>query len=281
MQTVTTVKEVREILDPIHKKGQTVGLVPTMGYLHDGHLSLIQKAREENDFVVVSIFVNPTQFSPNEDLDQYPRDFERDQVLCEAHGVDLIFHPDASEMYHNHKTYVSVDDLSQKLCGKTRPIHFRGVATVCTKLFHITKADRAYFGQKDAQQFFILNKMVRDLNFDIALRLCPIVRAESGLALSSRNKYLSDAEKEDALVLSRALKEARALLDAGERQSAVILDAMKKVIATAPDAKIDYVKIVDVENLDDVEVIDRDVLVALAVYVGPARLIDNLIFKFQ
>lgn len=281
MKTVTTVAEVRQVLDPIQKQGRSVGLVPTMGYLHDGHLSLIRRARQENDVVVVSVFVNPTQFGPQEDLDQYPRDFARDERLLEESGVDLVFHPKASEMYHDHKTYVSVDDLSQKLCGKTRPIHFRGVATICTKLFHITKANRAYFGQKDAQQFIILNKMVHDLNFDITLKLCPIVRSAQGLALSSRNKYLSDIEKEEALVLSRALQKAHALLKAGERDSAVLRDAMQEILSSAPDAQIDYIQIVDLETLEEMTTIDRDVLVALAVYIGSTRLIDNFIFRLN
>lgn len=278
MKEVKTVEEVRNVVNPVKKSGKSIGLVPTMGFLHEGHLSLIKRAREENDFVVVSIFVNPTQFGENEDYGSYPKDLERDLKRCEEAGVDLVFHPSPEDMYKNHKTYIKVYDLSEKLCGVTRPIHFRGVATVCAKLFNISKADRAYFGQKDAQQFIILKKMVEDLNFDIELKRCPIVREKSGLALSSRNKYLSDKEKEDALVLQESLKKAESMLKE-KRDPSEIIAEMEKIIHQVDYAKIDYIKIVDLENLEDVEKIDRDVLVALAVQVGPARLIDNIIYE--
>ncbi|MDY6065564.1 MAG: pantoate--beta-alanine ligase [Finegoldia sp.] len=278
MKTVKTIKEVRDFVNPLKQAGKTIALVPTMGYLHEGHLSLIKRAREENDIVVVSIFVNPTQFGENEDLSSYPKDLESDFKSCEEAGADLVFYPDADEMYKDHKTYIKVEDLSEKLCGVTRPIHFRGVATVCAKLFNISKADRAYFGQKDAQQFIILKKMVEDLNFDIELVRCPIVRNEKGLALSSRNKYLSDSQKEDALVLYKALDKAKEMLD-DKRSPDEIIAQMEKIISEIPYAEIDYIKIVDLKNLEDVESIDSDVLVALAVKVGPARLIDNIIYE--
>ena len=278
MKAVKTVADVRREVNPLKEKGQSIGLVPTMGFLHEGHLRLIQRAREENDFVMVSIFVNPTQFGENEDFGSYPKDLERDLKKCQEAGVDLVFHPSPQDMYTDHKTYIKVEDLSEKLCGVTRPIHFRGVATVCAKLFNISKADRAYFGQKDAQQFIILQKMVQDLNFDIQLIPCPIVREKSGLALSSRNKYLSPKEKEDALVLQKSLKKAKAMLD-DHKDPKDILAEMKKIIEEVDYAKIDYIKIVDAKNLEDVDKITDDVLVALAVEIGPARLIDNIIYE--
>ena len=278
MKAVKTVADVRREVNPLKEKGQSIGLVPTMGFLHEGHLSLVQRAREENDFVMVSIFVNPTQFGENEDFGSYPKDLERDLKKCQEAGVDLVFHPSPQDMYTDHKTYIKVEDLSEKLCGVTRPIHFRGVATVCAKLFNISKADRAYFGQKDAQQFIILQKMVQDLNFDIQLIPCPIVREKSGLALSSRNKYLSPKEKEDALVLQKSLKKAKAMLD-DHKDPKDILAEMKKIIEEVDYAKIDYIKIVDAKNLEDVDKITDDVLVALAVEIGPARLIDNIIYE--
>lgn len=280
MKAVKTLKEVRNEINPIKNAGKSIGLVPTMGFLHDGHLSLIKRAREENDFVMVSIFVNPTQFGENEDYGSYPKDLERDLQKCKNAGVDLVFHPTPEDMYKNHKTYIKVEELSEKLCGMSRPIHFRGVTTVCAKLFNISKADRAYFGQKDAQQYIILKKMVEDLNFDIKLIRCPIVREKSGLALSSRNKYLSDKEKEDALILQKSLQKAENMLKNKENPQDIIKE-MEKIIAEIDYAKIDYIKIVDLENLEDVEKIDRDVLVALAVQVGPARLIDNIIYEVK
>ena len=203
MQVTKTVKETREIVKAWKKEGLTVGLVPTMGFLHEGHASLIKRAREENDRVVVSVFVNPTQFGPNEDLEAYPRDFERDSTLCESIGADLIFHPEPEDMYDSPCAYVSIEKLSDNLCGKTRPIHFRGVCTVVSKLFNIVSPDRAYFGQKDAQQLAIIKKMVKDLNFDIEIVGCPIIREEDGLAKSSRNTYLNTEERKAALCLSK------------------------------------------------------------------------------
>lgn len=255
-----------------------MGLVPTMGYLHEGHASLIKKCREENDIVVVSVFVNPTQFGPNEDLEAYPRDFQRDSALCESLGADLIFHPEPEDMYVNPCAYVSIDTLSQNLCGKTRPIHFKGVCTVVSKLFHIVAPDRAYFGQKDAQQLAIIKKMVQDLNFDIQIVGCPIIREQDGLAKSSRNTYLNTEERQAALCLSQAVKKGQEIIAKG-MDSEAVLKEMCAVIEAEPLAKIDYVSVVDALTMQDVEKVDRDVLVAMAVYIGKTRLIDNFSYE--
>lgn len=278
MQVTTTVAETRALVKSWKKEGKTVGLVPTMGYLHEGHASLIRKCREENDIVVVSVFVNPTQFGPNEDLEAYPRDFQRDSALCESLGADLIFHPEPEEMYQDPCAYVSIETLSENLCGRTRPIHFRGVCTVVSKLFHIVAPDKAYFGQKDAQQLAIIRKMVRDLNFDIEIVGCPIIREEDGLAKSSRNTYLNPQERQAALCLSRAVKRGQELIAPG-MDSEAVLSEMRKVIEAEPLAKIDYVSMVDALTMKDVEKVDRDVLVAMAVYIGKTRLIDNFSYE--
>lgn len=278
MQVTTTVAETRALVKSWKKEGKTVGLVPTMGYLHEGHASLIRKCREENDIVVVSVFVNPTQFGPNEDLEAYPRDFQRDSALCESLGADLIFHPEPEEMYQDPCAYVSIETLSENLCGRTRPIHFRGVCTVVSKLFHIVAPDKAYFGQKDAQQLAIIRKMVRDLNFDIEIVGCPIIREEDGLAKSSRNTYLNPQERQAALRLSRAVKRGQELIAPG-MDSEAVLSEMRKVIEAEPLAKIDYVSMVDALTMKDVEKVDRDVLVAMAVYIGKTRLIDNFSYE--
>lgn len=271
-----TVKEVREQVKAWKKEGLTVGFVPTMGYLHEGHQSLIKRAVEENDKVVVSIFVNPMQFGPTEDLDSYPRDLEKDSALCEATGANLIFHPEPEEMYTDgFCSYVDMSVLTEELCGLSRPVHFRGVCTVVSKLFHIVTPDRAYFGQKDAQQLAIIKRMVTDLNMDIEIIGCPIVREADGLAKSSRNTYLSAEERQAALILSKTIKLGEELVKNGETNSAVILDAMKKQIATEPLAKIDYVKIVDALTMQQIDTIDRPILCAMAVYIGKTRLIDN------
>lgn len=278
MQIATTVAQTRALVKSWRREGKTIGLVPTMGFLHEGHASLIQKCRAENDIVVVSVFVNPTQFGPNEDLEAYPRDFQRDCALCEALGADLIFHPEPDEMYQDPCAFVSIDTLSENLCGKTRPIHFRGVCTVVSKLFHIVAPDRAYFGQKDAQQLAIIRKMVQDLNFDIQIVGCPIIREEDGLAKSSRNTYLSAEEREAALCLSRAVNRGREIIAAGvDRES--VLSEMRSIIEAEPLAKIDYVSMVDALTMQDVETVDRDVLVAMAVYIGKTRLIDNFSYE--
>ena len=279
MQVTKTVEETRKQIKVWKKEGKTVGLVPTMGFLHEGHASLIRKCREQNDIVVVSDFVNPTQFGPTEDLEAYPRDFERDSKLCESLGADLIFCPEPSEMYHDPHAFVSIDTLSETLCGKTRPIHFKGVCTVVTKLFHIVAPDRAYFGQKDAQQLAIIRQMVRDLSYGIEIVGCPIVREADGLAKSSRNTYLSEAERQAALVLSESVFLGQKMVAEGETDANKIVAAMTEHIQAQPLAKIDYVSAVDGVTMDPVDQIAGTVLVAMAVYIGKTRLIDNFIVE--
>ncbi len=272
----TTIKEVREKVKAWKKEGLSVGFVPTMGYLHEGHQSLIKRAVEENDRVVVSIFVNPMQFGPTEDLDSYPRDLEKDSALCEATGANLIFHPEPEEMYTDgFCSFVDMTGLTEELCGLSRPVHFRGVCTVVSKLFHIVSPDRAYFGQKDAQQLAIIKRMVIDLNMDIEIIGCPIIREEDGLAKSSRNTYLSAEERKAALILSSTIRLGEEMVKKGETDAATVLDSMKKQIETEPMAKIDYVKIVDALTMQQIETIDRPILCAMAVYIGKTRLIDN------
>lgn len=280
MNIVKTISEVRNEVKNWRKQGLSVGLVPTMGYLHEGHKSLIERACKENDKVVVSVFVNPTQFGPGEDLATYPRDIQRDAALCEDAGAALIFNPEPEEMYFDDfHTYVTMESLSNELCGKTRPIHFRGVCTVVSKLFHIVAPDRAYFGQKDAQQLAIIKRMVRDLNFDIEIVGCPIVREADGLAKSSRNTYLNPEERKAALVLSRAVGLGQELIQKGERNADVIVEKMKQLIEEEPLAKIDYVQAVDAISIQPVAEIKGTVLVAMAVYIGKTRLIDNFIYE--
>lgn len=276
MELVTTVEEVRSRVKQWKKEGLTVGLVPTMGYLHDGHKSLIVRAVKENDRVVVSDFVNPTQFGENEDLGSYPRDIERDSKLCEEAGAALIFHPAPEEMYApDYCTFVDMNKLTDVLCGKTRPIHFSGVCSVVSKLFNIVTPDRAYFGQKDAQQLAVIRRMVRDLNFGIEIVGCPIVREPDGLALSSRNTYLNTEERKAALVLSQALKLGKDMMESGETDAVKIRKAMVEHIEKEPLARIDYVEIVDADSLESVQKIENKVLTAMAVYIGNTRLIDN------
>lgn len=276
MKVVKTIKEVRDFVNSQRKDGKTVGLVPTMGYLHEGHMSLIRKSVSLNDVTVVSVFVNPIQFGANEDLGSYPRDIERDTKICEECGADLIFNPEPEEMYgDNFYTSVNMKTLPEELCGITRPVHFSGVMTVVTKLFNIVKPDKAFFGQKDAQQLAIIKQMVKDLNMDLEIIGCPIVRESDGLAKSSRNTYLSEQERKSALVLSQAVKIGEQLFNAGERNAEKILDTMKAHINSEPLAKIDYVKAVDALTMQQVKEIDRPVLFAMAVYIGKTRLIDN------
>ena len=280
MKIVETVEEVRAQVKAWRKEGFSVGLVPTMGFLHEGHKSLIDRAVAENDKVVVSVFVNPMQFGPKEDLASYPRDLDRDAALCEDAGVALIFHPQPSEMYHDDfSSFVDMSTLTGGLCGKTRPIHFRGVCTVVSKLFNIVVPDKAYFGQKDAQQLAVIRHMVRDLNFGIEIVGCPIIREEDGLAKSSRNTYLNEKERQAALVLSRSLKEGKALMDAGEKDTAKIRKVITDMIEKEPLAKIDYVEVVDWNTLESVDKVDGPVLTAIAVYIGKTRLIDKFIVE--
>lgn len=279
MKIVSTVKEVKDQVREWKKQGLTVGFVPTMGYLHEGHLSLM-KAAGENDRVVVSIFVNPMQFGPAEDLDSYPRDLERDAALCKEVGVDMIFHPEPEEMYDSHFcSYVDMNVLTEELCGLSRPVHFRGVCTVVNKLFHIVAPNRAYFGQKDAQQLAVIKRMVKDLNMDVEVKGCPIVREEDGLAKSSRNTYLSEEERQAALVLSKSIFLGQRMAQDGETRASVILGAMRELIENEPLAKIDYVKMVDLLTMQQVESTEGGVLVAIAVYIGKTRLIDNFILE--
>ena len=281
METVKTVQEVRNRVKSWKAQGLSVGLVPTMGFLHEGHQSLIERAAAENDRVVVSDFVNPTQFGAGEDLDSYPRDIARDEEVCRKAGADLIFHPEPSEMYFSDAcTMVDMyGNLTSELCGKTRPIHFRGVCTVVSKLFNIVTPDRAYFGQKDAQQLAVIKRMVRDLNFDIEIIGCPIVREEDGLAKSSRNTYLSEEERKAALSLSKAVKLGISMAEAGEKSALRITEAMTQVVEEEPLAKIDYIKAVNAHSIEPVSEMSGEVLVAMAVYIGKTRLIDNFIFK--
>lgn len=280
MQIIEKVDELRPIVKAWRKEGLSVGLVPTMGYLHEGHKSLIERAVRENDRVVVSDFVNPTQFGVNEDLASYPRDIERDASICEEAGAALIFHPQPEEMYApDNCTFVDMNRLTKGLCGKTRPTHFSGVCTVVSKLFHIVTPDRAYFGEKDAQQLAVIRRMVRDMNFDIDIVGCPIVREPDGLAMSSRNTYLSEEERKAALVLHQALTLGEEMMRAGERDAGKIRQAMVDKLEREPLAKIDYVEIVDSDTLEKTEQIASSVLAAMAVYIGKTRLIDNFTFK--
>ena len=273
--------EVQEMAREWKNEGLSIGLVPTMGYLHDGHRSLIHRACAENDRVIVSVFVNPIQFGPTEDLATYPRDLEADSALCASEGVNIVFHPEPEDMYGpNFSTHVAVEKITSVLCGKSRPTHFQGVTTVVSKLFNITKADRAYFGEKDAQQLAVIRRMVEDLNFDIEICGCPIIREEDGLAKSSRNKYLRPEERQAALVLSRSLSIGKKMLDEGERSAAKIQEAITAEINREPLAEIDYVSIVDSLTLEDIEGdITAPILAALAVKIGSTRLIDNFSYE--
>lgn len=279
MKIVGTVKEVREQVKEWKKQGLTVGFVPTMGYLHEGHKSLMDAARKDNDKVVVSIFVNPMQFGPTEDLATYPRDLDHDAALCESAGVDLIFHPEAEEMYEkDFCSFVDMTGLTEGLCGKTRPIHFRGVCTVVNKLFNIVTPDHAYFGQKDGQQLAVIKRMVRDLNMDIEIVGCPIIREEDGLAKSSRNTYLSSEERKAALILSKTVALGKELAKT-EKDANKVVEAMKKNIETEPLAKIDYVEAVDALSMAPVEKLEGTCMLAMAVYIGKTRLIDNTLIN--
>ncbi|WGS64032.1 pantoate--beta-alanine ligase [Marinitoga aeolica] len=278
MELITSISKMKDIRNKIIKEGKSIGFVPTMGYLHKGHLSLVEQARKDNDIVVVSIFVNPTQFGPNEDFDRYPRDLNRDMELLKPYNVDYIFHPDVNDMYSKtHSTYVEEIKLTKVLCGKSRPGHFKGVTTIVTKLFNIVRPTRAYFGQKDAQQFRVLRKMVDDLNMDVEMVEMPIVREEDGLAMSSRNIYLKSEERKQALALSKSLKKAKELYESGERNANIIKAEMRKIFDENPLVKVDYIEIVDEYNLENVNIIKNKVLVAVAAFVGKARLIDNVI----
>jgi len=278
MRIVAAPAAMRDIVRELRSQGKSVGLVPTMGYFHEGHVSLMRAAREECDYVVVSIFVNPTQFGPDEDFEDYPRDLSRDMRMAEEAGVDYIFHPRPEEMYPRpYLTYVEVEDITETLCGARRPGHFRGVTTIVAKLFNVVPADRAYFGLKDAQQVLVVRRMVEDLNFDIEIVACPTVREGDGLAMSSRNMYLGPEEREAATVLYRSLQLARRLVSEGERDAARILGEMRELFAEEPLVEPEYIEAVDYRFLKPVDRVEGEVLIAVAARVGKARLIDNIL----
>nr|WP_314754089.1 pantoate--beta-alanine ligase [uncultured Prevotella sp.] len=280
MQIVKTIEDVRAIVRAWRAEGLSVGLVPTMGFLHEGHRSLIAQSVADNDRTVVSVFVNPIQFGPSEDLEAYPRDIEHDKAMVEATGGDLIFNPEPAEMYPPHfTTFVDTTETTELLCGARRAGHFRGVCTVVSKLFNIVGPDRAYFGQKDAQQLATVRRFVRDLNFDIDIVACPIVREEDGLAKSSRNTYLSAEERKAALVLSESLRQGKAAVEKGERSAQTVINLIADCLKKEPLARVDYIEVVDLDNVQRVEEIERNTLVAIAVYIGKTRLIDNFIWK--
>lgn len=277
MKIIQSVSEMQFFANSLKKQGKTIAFVPTMGYLHEGHLSLVEIAKKNADFVVVSIFVNPTQFGPNEDFEKYPRNFEEDVALLEQTKA-ILFAPENTEIYLlEHLTFVEVNSLENLLCGKSRKSHFKGVTTIIAKLFNIVKPDFAVFGQKDAQQVLIIKKMVEDLNFDVKIIVGKIIREKDGLAMSSRNKYLNEEERKDASVLFESLKIAKTMIEKGEKKPAFVIEKMEKLIQTKPTAKIDYVEIVNTKNLQQVKILEGEFLIALAVKIGQTRLIDNLL----
>jgi pantoate--beta-alanine ligase len=282
MKTFAKISEIKTEINRQRAEGKSIGFVPTMGFLHEGHLSLVRESLQKTDCTVVSIFVNPTQFGPQEDFKKYPRDLERDADILEKEGVDVVFVPDQNEMYpQGYKTFVEVQDLQDKLCGISRPGHFKGVCTVVLKLFQIVGPDIAFFGQKDAQQALILERMVRDLNLSVDIDVLSIVREADGLALSSRNVYLNTEERKAALCLIKSLKKAEQMIDEGERESNRIIQTMQQVINSEPLARVDYLEIVDLDNLDPLVKIEGEALVALAVSIGKIRLIDNMIVTLK
>lgn len=280
MHLAHSIKEVKALIREARGQGQTIGFVPTMGHLHEGHLTLMREAKINTDFVVVSIFVNPLQFGVGEDYEDYPRDLSRDGILAEQAGVDIVFAPRVKEMYPGgYSTFVEVQKLTDNLCGNSRPDHFKGVTTVVTKLFNIIEPDIAFFGQKDAQQSLVLQKMVSDLNMNLQIAVIPIVRESDGLAMSSRNSYLNSVERTAALVLSKSLEQARKLIESGERDAEIIKRDISRLISAEPIAKIDYVEIMSVADIEEVQEIRGKALIALAVFVGRTRLIDNVIVE--
>lgn len=280
MKVISTIAQMQSWSKRVRRAGKTIGFVPTMGYLHQGHLSLMRRARDRSDYLVVSIFVNPTQFGPREDFEQYPRDLIRDKRFSRACGVDVIFYPSIEQMYtQGHKTYVSVEELSNTLCGSSRPSHFRGVSTVVLKLFNIVQPDIAYFGQKDAQQLIIIKRMVDDLNLPVKIEALPIVREADGLALSSRNVYLNQRQRKDAPILYKSLQSAVGMIQSGCRDPREIIARMRKMIKSKQTARIDYVQIVNLGDLAELKRIKGKPLIAIAVFFGKTRLIDNVIVK--
>ena len=277
MNIIKSVREMQVFSETCRKQGRTIAFVPTMGYLHQGHAHLMQEGRKLGDILIVSIFVNPTQFGPGEDFEKYPRDWDRDAQLCESAGVDVIFAPAAQEMYPGgYQTAITVSQVSQNLCGVSRPTHFQGVATVVAKLFNCTKPHVALFGEKDFQQLVVIKRMVEDLNMDIKIIGVPTVREQDGLAMSSRNTYLSADGQHSALSLSQGLRRARDLYQQGERRSRVLIETVREIIDQQQCAEIDYIKVCDIETLQDIDVITGPAVMALAVKIGRARLIDNI-----
>lgn len=283
MKIIKTIEEMKSISKEICCDKKTLGLVATMGYLHDGHRSLIEKAKEDNDIVVVSIFVNPTQFAPDEDLKNYPRDLERDSNICEELGVDYIFQPKENDMYpENFSTFVLPgENMTNIMCGVTRPKHFRGVCTVLTKIFNIVSPQNAYFGEKDIQQLAIVKRMVEDMNFDIEIVGCPIVREKDGLAKSSRNSYLDSKQREAARVLRKSILMAKEMIESGERDAIRVQASIIEMIEDEPLSKIDYIEILDFETFDRIKVIQKQTLISMAVYIGKTRLIDNILIDLK
>lgn len=282
MKIITKIAELKAEIKALKSNGKIIGLVPTMGCLHEGHLSLVRSSVKKADCTVVSIFVNPTQFSPNEDFREYPRDLKHDSEILEREGVDYLFIPEASAMYpEGFKTYIEVHDLQDKLCGRSRPGHFRGVCTVVLKLFNIVDPDVSFFGQKDAQQAIVLKRMVKDLDLDVNIEILPIIREKDGLALSSRNTYFDPEQRKAALCLSKSLREADEMFKNGERKSARIIRSMEEIIKSEALAKIDYVRIVDLNNLDPLARIEKEALIAVAVFIGKNRLIDNTVINIK
>ncbi len=279
MKTIEFTKEMQEYAEGLRRRGQKLSFVPTMGYFHEGHLELMREAKKLADCLIVSIYVNPTQFGPKEDLSKYPRDFARDAEMAKTVGVDIIFYPDSKEIYpEGYQTYVTVEEVTKNLCGLSRPGHFRGVTTICAKLFHIVKPHVAVFGKKDYQQYVTIKRMVDDLNMDLEIIGLPTIREADGLAMSSRNVYLKDNERQSALTLIASLKRAQKLYDEGERKASVIIGEAEKIIKAAPYTEIDYIKICDTQTLQDIDKIEGQAIIALAVKVAQTRLIDNHVF---
>lgn len=278
MKIFKAADDIKKYIKQRRRGGRSVGFVPTMGYLHEGHLSLMREARRSNDLVVTSIFVNPTQFGPKEDYKRYPRNLRRDERLAKSVGVDVIFYPSVKEMYPDgYRSTVEVTDITERLCGGSRPGHFKGVTTVVAKLFNIVQPDAAYFGQKDAQQAIVIKKMVEDLNMNLKIKVMPIIREPDGLAMSSRNRYLSKSQRRDALALYGSLNLAKSLIKTGVRDARTIKDRMRRLISAKESTRIDYISVVDIENLEGLKKIEKNTLIALAVWVGKTRLIDNIV----
>lgn len=282
MKTIENISRMSTLVKMMKKESKSIGFVPTMGYLHEGHLSLVRAAKKHTDVVVMSIFVNPTQFGPKEDFEKYPKDLRRDEELARDAGVDVIFHPSSIDMYpEGYASYVTVEKLTDTLCGASRPGHFKGVATVVTKLFNIVKPDVAYFGQKDMQQALIIKKMASDLNMGIDIKIMPILRESDGLAMSSRNMYLSESERRDSVILNQSLKQAESVIKHGEKDARKVIKSVEDIIKQKPSARIDYVRIVDTRDLKDIKVISGEIMIAIAVFFGQTRLIDNTIITVK